>query len=61
MKVFMSSQQLQELGNSERVMFAETLAPIKTKSKTKTDHGIIIEQEVNTRVKEIKTNQVLFF
>jgi hypothetical protein len=57
----MSSQQLQELGNSERVMFAEKLARIKMPSKTKTVHGIIIKQEVNTRVKEIKTNQVLFF
>jgi hypothetical protein len=60
-EVFMSSQQLQELGNSERVMFAEKLARIKMPSKTKTVHGIIIKQEVNTRVKEIKTNQVLFF
>ncbi len=57
----MSSQPLQELENSEKVMFAEKLALIKTQSKIKIDHGIIIEQEVNTRVKEIKTNQVLFF
>jgi hypothetical protein len=60
-EVFMSSQPLQELENSEKVMFAEKLALIKTQSKIKIDHGIIIEQEVNTRVKEIKTNQVLFF
>jgi hypothetical protein len=42
-------------------MFAEKLAPIKTQSKSKTDHGIITEQGGSIGEREIKTNQVLFF
>jgi hypothetical protein len=42
-------------------MFAEKLAQIKTPSKTKIVHCNTIIQSGNTRVKEIKSNQVLFF
>jgi hypothetical protein len=43
-------------------MFAEKLAPIKTQSKTKTDHGIIIEQGENTGERiEFGLNELLIF
>ena len=35
-------------------MFAEKLAPIKTPSKTKIVHDIIIKQEVNTGERKTK-------